>query len=81
MKDKFSGGYIGILVILIGTVIVVFLMAQQYERIAARDKQISTGSDADNEGADATSAPIMPIDKALNIKAKLEARDRSMLDQ
>ncbi len=80
MKNNNSGGYVAILVVLISVAIVAFLMADQYQRIAARDKQISNSAD-NSAGTDTTSAPIMPIDRALDVKATLEARDRFIMSE
>jgi hypothetical protein len=85
MKHRFSGGYIAILAVLITVVIIAFLMIQQYERIGTTEKaaldreafiQGETGDTSLNSGA----TYVKPIDRAIDIKNTLEARDRGMVE-
>ena len=80
MKRTYAGGYIGLLVLFIGVAVLIFLAAQQYQKIALRQQQILR-QENNSSGKDVDSTPIYPIDRALDVKANLEARDRAILNQ
>lgn len=67
MKQKYNGGYIAILIMIITGVIIVILMLQQYKSSGLIKQQDST----DN---------TTPIESAQNIKDVLEKRDKGMLN-
>ena len=78
---KTSGGYIAVLILFVGVAILVFLMAQQYERIGVRQRDMLKQESSSGQGGDTVPAPIYPIDRALDAKAAIEARDRAMMGQ
>jgi hypothetical protein len=77
MKKSYSGGYVAILLLFVGVAIMIFLMAQQYEKIAQRRQDTLRQENA----ANGDTSSVHPIDRALDIKATVEARDRAMLGQ
>jgi hypothetical protein len=79
MKNTYSGGYVGIFILFVGVAVLVFLAAQQYQKIALRQQQILRQENSTTKNADST--PIHPIDRALDAKAILEVRDRTILNE
>jgi hypothetical protein len=79
MKKTSSGGYVVVLLLFIGVVLMIFLMVQQYTKIGVRNQETLNAESAH----DAQGNPVSthPIDRALDIKATVEARDRAMLGQ
>lgn len=77
--NKNSGGYIGLLLLFIGVAVIIFLAAKQYEKIGLReqDRLRQENLSTNNDG----SFNIHPIDRAIDIKTNVEARDRGMLGQ
>lgn len=78
-KRKSSGGYIAVLLLFIGVAVMVFIMAQQYEKIGQRRQETLQQENAAN--GDTSTTSTHPIDRALDIKATVEARDRGMLGE
>ncbi|MEK7646264.1 MAG: hypothetical protein AAB381_01025 [Patescibacteria group bacterium] len=76
----YSGGYIGILLIFLGTAFVIFLAVQQYERIGQRTRDTAEEQKVGTQPQD-DGKILYPIDRALDAKATLEARDRAMLQE
>ena len=74
----YSGGYIGILFVFLGTVLIIFLAVQQYERIGQRTHATAEQAGVESGGERAV---LYPIDRALDAKAVLEARDRAMIGE
>lgn len=77
MNKKTNGGFAALIAIMIGVMIVVFLMAQQYQRYAERNHDIipaeEQGQLTDRESSTSSGSPK---DRANNARSILEARDR-----
>lgn len=73
MNSKFSRGYVAILFLFIGIVIIIFLMVQQYTNLAKK-------SDVKNQNAESGQNMVSPIDRAQNARDMLEERDRSLFN-
>ena len=72
-----QSGSVSILLLLIVAVVIIYLAAQQFQRIVARDSVNEWGEEGDGTQ---NSGIIAPIDRALDARDALEARDRSLLD-
>lgn len=79
MKSS-SGGYIGILLLFLGTALVIFLAFQQYERIGQRQNRAVEQEGVEMQNSEGNKI-LYPIDRALDAKEALEARDRMLMEQ
>ncbi len=73
MNSKFSRGYIAILFLFIGIIIIIFLMVQQYTNIASK-------GDPKNQNIESDQNLVSPIDRAQNARDMLEERDRGLFN-
>ena len=71
---NYNRGYIGLVALLIAVGLILYLMATQYENYASRKANR-------DETTQEPASLLSPIDRALDAKNAIEARDRGMIVQ
>lgn len=71
MNKTYSGGYIGLLAILITVAIIAYIMIKQYESYGMIQPEIS----AKPLGSDNTTDIVSPIQRAKDVKSMVEGRN------